>query len=1504
MQKSEQFPVVGIGASAGGLEALSKLLVALPSNTGMAFVVITHMAPHQKSSLASILEVKCVLPVKELKKTTKINPNTIYVIVPNTEIIIKHDFLEVCPRDIKEKLHLPINRFFDSLARNDWKQFIGVVLSGEGSDGAVGMKKIKESGGITFAQDPETTMHSSMPHHSISEGGADFVLPPEKIAEEITKLGKDKGFSLKVKHEVATSLHKDEQVHFDGILRQLKRQCGVNFGNYKKTTIFRRINRRMLLCRKETLASYLELLKSSHREVEELCNDMLIKVTSFFRDPDSFKSMQEKFLPEIIRSKKKVKSPIRVWVPGCSTGEEAYSFAMALTETISSLGKNIEVQIFASDLSETSIQTARSGIYSENSLLELSLERRKRFFSVSNRGFQVNKSLRDMCVFAVHDLCNDPPFSKLDLISCRNVMIYFDSVLQKTIVPIFHYSLNPGGVLILGSSETIGSHVDLFTLQDKKNKIYTKKLSTKKPSASIFPMTSRLDESTCSSESSKILPIVDEKKLFEKVDQFVLTRLVPAGFVINEEFDILQFRGQTTPYVEFPHGTPNLNLLKVIRGELRSEVRMLIHDAKNRGPILGDATIRLKYNGFSKYVRLHVTPISLNETKQCYFLVTVKELLNENNNLKPQSSAEQNSSKEVMPQISEDVSKLERELQETKEQLQSIIEEQDSTNEELKSANEEIISSNEELQSTNEELETAKEELQSSNEELNTVNDELRNRSDELAAINDDLSNLISNIRIAVIILDRNLKVRRFSPAAEKLFRLIPTDIGRPIDDLRPRFNLGDLKALAHEVIDSIQSTKREVRDEDGTWYSLQFKPYLTNDHKIDGVVMTCINIDSMKRALNKSESRLASVIRDSNDAVIVSNLEGAIIEWNLGAKRMYGYTEEEALKLSISTLIPQNKVEEHQKFIANILDGKSIKDFETKRVAKDGKSLDIWLTVTVLNDASGKPIAIATTERDITEKKSMARRYLELYDKSPDMYFSTGLDAKIIDCNMTTVKKLGYSKKDDLLGQQIFSFYYEDSLDLARKAFEDFVKRGHNKNIPLKIKKKDGQATEVLLSENAVRDHHQNIVHSLSTWRDITEIREKERILESERVHRFDKKSAEESSRLKTEFLANVSHEIRTPLTAIVGFCQKIAEDNQNLQNQQSLEIIQRNADHLEHLINDILDFSKIESGKVEYEKSSFSVVEELEDDVLCFKDQCSTKELSLHLHFASSLPSFICSDRVRFRQILFNIVGNAIKFTEKGKIDINVEFIPGSDDEKNLLKVSVVDTGCGISKRDSARLFEPFCQVDSSSTRRLGGTGLGLALSRHLSRALGGDVVLEKSELGLGSTFVITIETGPVGNFELVQNRAKVKLKSSIVSTSRVDSKRLLSMEILVVEDSEDIRSLIKALLNSRGAIVVTANHGKEGVEKASGKLFDLILMDIQMPVMDGYEATKRLRENGYGGPIVALTARLMNEELNKAISAGCEGILAKPVEQEKLFETVEKYKKKEEFDLESED
>jgi two-component system, chemotaxis family, CheB/CheR fusion protein len=844
------FPIVGIGASAGGLEASQELLANLSVTSGMAFVLIQHLDPKHDSHFAQILARNTKMPVLEAVDGTVPEPNHVYIIPAPSMMVISEGKLRLAPRPETPERPLVIDRFFSSLAQDRKASAIGVILSGTGSDGSRGISEIKAEGGITFAQD-QSAKHYGMPHAAISTGAVDLVLSPEKIAAELGRISSHPQMEelKKDEQESQDSENETKQKRIQAILKQLRRSSGVDFSSYKQSTIQRRIARRMMLLNMEQLQDYSKYLEKNPSEADILHQDLLIKVTSFFRDSEAFETLKTKIFPLLMKDRND--APIRIWVPACATGEEVYSIAMCLLEYLGDEFNNQTIQIFGTDLSDACIERARSGCYTENSMIEVSEDRRRRFFSRADFGWQINKVVRDLCIFSKHNVTQDPPFSGMDLISCRNFLIYLDSSLQKRVISLFHYGLKPNGVLLLGSSESIGAFGDLFAPLDAKNRIFSKKLALHNSPFDFVRV--HLDEGRTRLPPKATNKAVSAFDLTREVEHAIAARLGPCGVVINEDLQIIQVRGHTGAFLEPAPGEASHSLLKMARAGLLTDLRSAILKAKQENIVVRREGIKVQFNGGMSQVYFEILPLKAPNSEESLYIVLFGELSGHDKK-KPlkKSVAESNQSSRL--------TELERELSSTREYLQSLIDKEQAYGEEMKSANEEILSSNEELQSTNEELETAKEELQSINEELNTLNEELQNRNRELNIAVNDLNNLLASIRLPVIMLSRDLKIRKITPGAEKIANVIPGDIGRPISDIRSDLNFSGLVPLIKEVIESVTPQAREIQDTSGRWFSLWIRPYQTHDNKIDGAVVTLFDVDALKRARDYSDAIVQTI--------------------------------------------------------------------------------------------------------------------------------------------------------------------------------------------------------------------------------------------------------------------------------------------------------------------------------------------------------------------------------------------------------------------------------------------------------------------------------------------------------------------------------------------------------------------------------------------------------------------------------------------------------------------
>ena len=846
------FPVAALGASAGGLEAFKLILENLPLDTGMAFVLIQHLSPQHSSQLSSLLSHSTSMPVTEVADPTPVQPNQVFVIPPNKLMSISQGVLKLTPRPESAGVPMPINHFFRSLAKDQKSGSIAVVLSGTDSDGALGLQNIREEGGIAIAQSEDSAKFPGMPHNAAGAGPVDLILSPKEIAHELGRIAGTKG-PARFAPGGATGPPVGEPPsgrHYDAILALLKESTGIDFRGYKRQTIDRRIRRQMLLHRHAELAEYAARLETNRSELTALYEDILINVTSFFRDPGAFVALGNELLPELLKSWVNG-SPLRVWIPGCSTGEEVYSIAMCLLEAVSQIPSPVPIQFFGTDISERALAAARLAVYQENQLAELSEERRRRFFAPIQNGFQVVKPVRELCIFARQNVCVDPPFSRMNLISCRNLLIYLGPGLQRQVIATFHYALQPEGYLMLGKSETLNGFPQLFSQIDKEHKFFQR---TGGAHASLN-MIGRgfTDDLGAARPHSKAVPNRPRRVDFERAaERIVLREHGPAWVVVNDRFEIVHSRGPTSDFLQLPAGVPSFDLMRMARESLRSELQKLLARARDHDLAFQASTVREIGDGKIQRIGLEVRSIPGQTRENPRFLVIFSS---------PKDHPAQSEESGPRPDLirsapgsqTPEVEGLREELTLTGQRLQTLIDEHDAANQELTSANEEISSSNEELQSINEELETAKEELQSSNEELSTLNQELQNRNAELSRVGDDLANLMSSTTIPILLLDNFLRIRRMTPVAESALGIRPGDLGRPLSEIRMRLSVEDVESLARGVLTTLSPRKVELRDREGRWCELRLRPYRTADNRIGGVVMVLIDIDQLRRAQEES---------------------------------------------------------------------------------------------------------------------------------------------------------------------------------------------------------------------------------------------------------------------------------------------------------------------------------------------------------------------------------------------------------------------------------------------------------------------------------------------------------------------------------------------------------------------------------------------------------------------------------------------------------------------------
>jgi two-component system CheB/CheR fusion protein len=884
LPNEKNFPIVGVGASAGGLEAFTNLLEYLPPDTGMAFVLVQHLAPTKDSILAELLSKATSMPVREVQDGMKVEPDHVYVIPPNTLMAVFHGKLRLQPRAEPHTQHMPVDSFFRSLAEDQGHYAIGVILSGTGSDGSLGIRAIKADGGIVLAQDEQSAKYNGMPKSAIATGAVDYIQSPDMIAAELVRISRHPLMAFHADTMSGSLLHVGED-DLNRIFMLLRTATGVDFTYYKQATILRRIQRRMLLHKLGALAHYVRYLQENPSEAGILYQEILINVTSFFREPESFTVLKNAVFPHIVE-KRSSDMPIRVWVPGCSTGEEAYSLAICFSEFCEERNVSYPIQFFASDIDDAAIDKARQGVYPDTIAQDIAPERLRRFFNKVEQGYQISKAIREQCIFARQNLVKDPPFSRMDLISCRNLMIYFGPLLQKKALPIMHYALNPSGYLMLGKSESIGEFENLFSLVDKKSRIYSKKTSLTIPN--LVGERHVPEKTGVREKAEEYAP--SGLDIQREADSIILAKYSPAGLVVNEDMDILQFRGNVSPYLKPQPGKASLNLMKMAGESLAMELRVLVRQAAGKDVPVRKEGIQIRQNNSVFPINIEVSAFRSRDSKDRLFLVIFEDTAapKVHNSKKTGKAPVKTKGRSQEDQFA----LLTNELAATQLHLKSIITEHEASTEELKALNEEVQSSNEELQSINEELETSKEELQSTNEELSTVNDELRTRNEEITQSNNDLVNVLSGVDIPILLIGNKLQIRRFNASAGKALNLIASDIGRPISDIRTNIIVPDFDKLILEVIDSLSIKTQEIQDHQGRWFAMTIRPYKTIDNRIDGAIVTLEDINDLKLGMlriQESRDYAEAIVETVREPLIVLNKDLHVITANHAYYRNFG---------------------------------------------------------------------------------------------------------------------------------------------------------------------------------------------------------------------------------------------------------------------------------------------------------------------------------------------------------------------------------------------------------------------------------------------------------------------------------------------------------------------------------------------------------------------------------------------------------------------------------------
>lgn len=1468
------FPIVGVGASAGGLEAFTQLLAHLPNDLGMAYVFVQHLDPNRESLLQEILARATSMPVLEALNGMKVEPNSVYLMPAKHGIELADGTLTLVPRIDSGRMDMPIDRFFISLAEKYKRQAIGVVLSGTLSDGALGLRAIKAEGGVTFAQEESSAKFYDMPRAAIAMSSVDFVSPPEGIARELARMSKHPYVSPEPPEFEDGAVARDEVVR-NRILAMVFSATGVDFAHYRQTTVRRRIERRMAVTRVDSFAKYAEVLRERPEELNALYEDLLITVTHFFRDPEVFQMLKAVVCPRLLKERS-LDSPVRIWVPGCSTGEEVYSLAITLLEAAAEAGVNPPIQLFATDVNETAIERARTGVYLENHIVEVTPERRRRFFVKVDGGYQISKVVRELCIFARQNVTADPPFSNIDLISCRNLLIYLEPVLQKRVIPMFHYALKPDGFLMLGTAEAIGSFGDLFVPLDRHHRIFAKRSGSVRPPVDFLRPSRDTVVSDRPAGPPAVLmsgPLLDPMK---EADRLVLGRYGPAGVLINDAFEVLQFRGRTSPYLEAPPGAPGFNLLKMAREGLLVELRSAVLKARKSGTRVRREDVHMRRDGTSGRVNLEVIPIHDPTTKARYYLVLFEEA-----GEKPAPGVRLpvgKSRRLARSRQDEAVVQLERELMATKEYLQSIIEQQESSNEELKSANEEILSSNEELQSTNEELETAKEELQSTNEELTTVNEELANRNMELSAANDDLWNFSTGINLPVLMVDTEGRIRRFTPQAETLLNLIPTDIGRSIGDIKPRLKDVDLQLFVREVISTATRRELEVQDEEGCWHQLRVRPYRTSENRIEGAIVALVDIDPLKRSLeqvNRARDYSEALVETVREALLVVDQDLRIKTANRSFYRLFQRAPlqtEGKLLLELPDWVPHGD-RLRELLLSALTERDGLDDFEIQLdLASLGRRNLCFSGRRIQLSNEPRPLILLAIE-DITDRAE-AERHLKQSEARYRTLFQTAregiwiLDARsefILEVNEHLTKLFGY-EPEELVGKRPWELDVYDDNEAARVRFRELRRRGSSFDPQLRMKTKAGQTIHIEAVSNVYQVDESRVIQC--NMRDISD-----RTRLQEDLRQVQK--LESIGRLA----GGVAHDFNNILNIISAHASLLDRNKKQDPSRQSesLDAIEKAVRRGSGVVRQLLTFAR--KSEISFEQVHVNTIVE---EVAKMLGETFPKSVEIQLDLDTDVPA-IHGDPNQLHQAILNLCVNARDAMPNGGVlQMDTRLTPGGELQGRLpdaltttyVSIVVSDGGTGMSEGIRERVFEPFFTTKAPGS----GEGLGLAVVYGVVNSHNGLIELDTTE-GEGTTFRL--------HFPIGSSRPRERDEPAEDSTGQGGGTEM----VLLVEDEESLLQALRALLESEGYVVLTAGDGMEAVrlhEENMGRVA-AVVVDLGLPKLGGWEAYLKMRERDPDLRCIVASGNLDSKRRAEIHRGGARASLRKPYEAEEVLRTV---------------
>ena len=1412
--------VAGVGASAGGLESLERFFRAMSPRSGVAFVIVQHLSPDHKSLMEELFTRFTTIPVREARHGERVEADHIYLLPPGKEIEIADGCLQVTDRPTDRYLSFPIDKFLTSLAAECETRSVAVILSGTGSDGSRGIRRVQGSGGLVLVEDPEAAAFDGMPRAAIEAGAADAVLSAEGLARAL------------IEHVTTGELpHGEASQVVEEVISLMRHRLLVDFDEYKRSTVFRRMQRRARLADLPDLGDYARFLERDPDELAALQNDLLIGVTTFFRDATGFDALGAQ-LHELAASKIEPERELRAWVAGCATGEEACSIAIALDEAIRHAGSKRQFKVFATDVHDGALESAGTGVFAADRLKGLSVERLDTYFRQRPDGsFQVCPEIRHKIVFAKHNLLTDTPFTNLDLVSCRNLLIYLRPQAQRRALASLSYGLRIGGMLFLGSSETPGDLMSSFDTVTESGKLYRKRVHSRSMHRPEIPtrvaLRTRQDADRHRPET-RLLPTYDA----------LLERFMPRGFLLSEQRTLLDSYGGADKLLRVPPRRLTTDFLDLVPPEVRLPLAGAIARAmREPGPATYSVVEWPAEDGALRFA-LTAERLAIKNAEPTY-LVSLKER---------EAPAGEAEAAEPAPS-SERLVTLEEELTQTRRNLQSTVEELEASNEELQATNEEMVASNEELQSVNEELHSV-------NEELHTVNAEHQRKIAELSEVNRDIGHLLESIDVATVYLDADLRIRKYTPLAAGIFQLEAHDVGRYLASFNHPLAYPSFMEDVKSVRDGQGRVEREVQSRDGKWYLVRLLTY-RGAEVIEGVVITLTDATALAAA--KSRARQLSAIVDSSaDAIISFDLAGVVTTWNSAAERLYGYRADEMIGRGIMELVPESELDANAVMMREAAAGASVINVSAMRRTKAGELVDIAKTMSPIRDASGAIVGIATIDRDVRTQKELERRlrdserkFADLYDQAPDMYMS--IDARsgrIVEHNETFRRVTGFGavEVDSMHALDLFT---PEAQDEARRCLAAMRGGEPINDLLLRIQRKDGSALDVTLSSSAVLGDDGNAIRTRSILRDVTERRQ------------AAEKLAEAAS-MREQFLAMVSHELRSPLHAMNAALQIIdSEQADESQRQRSEAVVRRQTRQMVRLVDDLLDVSRITHGKLVLERSAVDLADVARAAVEAAAPAFGEKGVKLLTEgLEQMLPTF--GDEGRLQQVVTNLLQNALRFTPGGKrVWVSARRADG------VAQIDIVDEGRGIERESLGTIFEMFAQSRQGLARTEGGLGLGLTIAERIVAAHGGRIEAVSDGLGQGATFTVSLP-----------------LDARAVLREGEEAALMGKLRIVIVEDQHDAREALEMLLDIEGHEVFAAQDGQRGLELIMEHRPQIALLDIGLPEMNGYELAAAVRERlGTSIRLMAMSGYGQPDDVRRSEAAGFDRHLTKPVDPRRL-------------------